>query len=174
MSRPVLTLGILSCVCALLLAIQGRRMASADQSFQAAHSRLLQTRSTTNQLESLRTQDELISLGQRPPQDVIARLRSTMSEVGVDPRRLTGVQADTSTARRVVVGSQADRFQVQSVRAILEGVTPVEVGRLLVAWRQSQRLWTTTTLTLTHRSGNENRYRAELGFSAVYLDEAVQ
>lgn len=174
MSRQVLILVILACGCALLLTIQRQRMLSAERGLHSAQSRLTETRRNIDQLESLRTQDELVSLGQRPPQDVIARLRSTMTEAGVDPRRLTGVQADSTTTGRSIAGGQSDRFRTQTVRATLEDVSPGEVGRVLVAWRQSQRLWTTTTLTMTHRGGNDNRYRAELGFSAVYLEEAAQ
>lgn len=174
MSRSLLTLVILACGSVLLLTIQWHRMTRAVRDSHAAESRLAETHRSIDRLQSLRTQDEIVSLGQRPPQDVIARLRSTMTEAGVDPRRLTGVQADSTTTGRSLSGAQSDRFRTQSVRATLEGVSPAEVGRILVAWRQSQRLWTTTTLTMTHAGTNENRYRAELGFSAVYLDEASQ
>lgn len=173
MSRGTLLVMVLAGVCVLAVTIQFRRMAAASNAATAATSRVLETRQSIRRLESLRQQDERVSLGQRPPQDVIARLRSTMTEADVDPGRLTGVQADSTTSGRSLPGGQADRYRTQSVRATLEGVTPAEIGRVLVAWRQSQKLWTTTTLTMTHRGGNENRYRAELGFSAVYLDEAA-
>ena len=173
MSRATLLIVVLGCACSLALAIQAKRMVTASDAATAATSRMLETRQSIRRLESLRRQDERVSLGQRPPQDVIARLRSTMTQAEVDPSRLTGVQADSTTSGRSLPGGQADRYRTQSVRATLDNVTPAEVGRVLVAWRQSQKLWTTTSLAMTHRGGNENRYRAELGFTAVYLDEAA-
>lgn len=173
MRRGTLLVVALGCGCGLTLAIQAKRLSSAEAETASARGRLLETHQNIDRLESLRRQDERVSLGQKPPQDVITRLRATMATAGVDAGRLIGVQADASASARTTLGGRADRFHTQSVRATLEGVTPIEVGRVLVAWRQSQKLWTTTSLTMTHRGGNDNRYRAELGFSAIYLDEAA-
>ncbi|MEO1006933.1 MAG: hypothetical protein AAFX79_00015 [Planctomycetota bacterium] len=172
MTKTTWTIALLLVACSVLVALQHHRWSRAAAAVETVELRLVRAQQDAQRLEDLRGRAERISLGQRPPQDVIARLREAMADAGVPPQKLTGVRADATTTSRIGRGDDADRYRTQSVRATLRGITPGEVGRVLVAWRSAQRLWTTTDVSLTHDGGHENRYTAELTLSAVYLEDA--
>ena len=168
------TLLILSAaIGAAILSAQAMRWRSAANAEAAVVARLQRTADDARTLVSLSGRSERVALAERPPQDLIARLRAAITDCGIGAT-LDGVQPESSAPIRSSRRGEPQHRR-QSTRATLRNVTLEDLGRLLAQWRQTQALWSITTITLTHDGSQDPRglYRAELTLAATYLHDGT-
>ncbi|MFG0282915.1 MAG: hypothetical protein ACF8R7_00695 [Phycisphaerales bacterium JB039] len=174
-ARVLLTLAATACATALV--VQGLRWRAATRAEATAVARLHRIAIDAQQLAALSGQSERVALSERPPQDLIARIRAALTDSGLSAAALDGVQPESSapvrTAPRSMTGA-AD-YQRQAARAVFRGVTLADLGKFLDRWSRTQSLWTPATITLTHDGSDDPRgvYRVELTLAATYLDDGA-
>lgn len=172
-ARTLLTLTAMTG--AVILAGQAMRWRSATATEAAAVARLQRTADDAAKLVALSARSERVALTERPPQDLIARLRAAITDCGI-AATLDGVQPDsTAPIRSSRRGSAEPLHRRQSARATLRDLTLEDLGRLLAHWRQTQALWSISNITLTHDGSDDPRglYRAELTLAATYLEDGT-
>lgn len=165
---------------AAILGAQAMRWRSAAAAEAAAVARLQRIADDAAKLVALSARTERIGLTERPPQDLIARLRAAITDCGI-AATLEGVQPESSapirSSRRGSGSSRSNtpQHRRQSARATLRNLTLEDLGRLLAHWRQTQALWSISNITLTHDGSQDPRglYHAELTLAATYLEDGT-
>lgn len=145
------------------------------------------------QVVALRPLRERASLGERPQQDLIARVNATMSAVRIPRNTLAGVttESDGPIAAGISSGTSASPsgagggggasvsgggggVRRQSMRVALRGLQPSQLGEFLEHWRRHQSLWTTTGLDLSRSTSRSQdpgveRFDVSLVLSVIYV-----
>jgi len=133
------------------------------------------------QVLTLRGREERASLGERPKQDLIARVNATLAAVGIPRNALGGVTTEAdgtapmTTPGRTGTGAASDsggEVRAQAMRVSLKGVQPSQLGAFLEKWRETQPLWTPTSFEVTRANSKDpatERFDASLVLSVIYL-----
>ena len=150
-------------------ALQSQRAHAAAR---AAETQLATAVDKAREVMELRSKQQRVAAGERPPQDVIAQINRTLAEVGIRSDRLTGLEP---VADRALSGSAAaGRYRRQSVSATIDRLEPAEIGRFLAEWRQSQPMWIPTRIELFHtrqQLPSSNLYAMRVEMTAIYLSD---
>jgi len=159
---------------AILLAaplFQVQRLFNVRFEVQRAEARLEQVELDARRIVELRDLREVAALGERPKEDVIARVNAALGDAGL-PLRHFGDLREESDARLANAGDVG--YRKQSLSLSLNELTVPDLGAFLQAWRRADTPWTITRLTLTHpRSRGErlDRYEVSLILSALYVGD---
>ncbi len=98
---------------------------------------------------AMRGMRERASLRPRPAQDLATRLGSALAALGLPRESLDRLTLDSdSPAGAAPPGGRGPAFRVQSMRVSLRRLRLADVGRLLARWRESEPLWTPTSIEL--------------------------
>ena len=137
------------------------------------------------QVLSLRGRQERASLGERPKQDLIARANSTLSAVGISRSVLAGVTTEADGAAPIAASRQSGsggslpggEVRAQAMRVAFKGIEPQQLGAFLERWRDTQPLWTPTSIELSRANSKETtpgaeRFDASIVLSVIYLAPA--
>jgi len=135
------------------------------------------------QVMSLRGREQRASLGERPKQDLIARVNATLTAVGIPRNVVSGVttEADGSAplpASRPSGGvSLPGEVRGQAMRVAFKGIQPGQLGAFLERWRETQALWTPTSIEISRSSAKSpapevERFDASIVLSVIYLSPA--
>lgn len=148
-----------ACICTLVLSWRTRAAAvrEADAASAEHATVLMQAR----RLTALRTERALVADRLRAEPDLVARLQSCLHASGVEPSALTQVSASepqTVAPPRAPGGTHAGpsaghALKRQQVAVTLDPLRPADLARFLVAWRESEPLWTVRAVRL-QRSGS--------------------
>lgn len=120
----------------------------------------------------LRGKRERASLRERPRQDLIARVRATMKETSLADSAFAGIQAEGDGPVGERSPGDAAEFRAQSMRLSLRGVALADLGRFLARWRESQPLWTPTSIELLPVAATQGKRKEEVG-SAERFDSTI-
>lgn len=153
-------------VCAQRNAQAAGRLASAHDAYDRAIR-------DAEEIIDLRSKQQTINAAQRPPQDVIALVNSTLASVGIPSNRLQNLfpESDSTLASGNIGAGPA--YKLQSIRLTLEGLSVQEIGAFLSEWRASQQVWTPSRIELNHvRKQDENCYNVTIVLSAIYIAES--
>ncbi len=154
-----------ACVCALALSWRSRAAAAREAGAASAeHATVLMQ---ARRLTALRNERALVADRLRAEPDLVARLQSCLHASGVEPAALTQVSA--SEPQGVAPprnpggasggggmsggGPGGHALKRQQVAVTLDPLRPADLARFLVAWRESEPLWTVRAVRL-QRSGS--------------------
>lgn len=148
-----------ACVCALALAWRSR--AAAVREADAASAEHATVFMQARRLTALRNERALVADRLRAEPDLVARLQACLHASGVEPSALTQVSASEPQAvapPRAPGGAHAGSsaghaLKRQQVAVTLDPLRPADLARFLVAWRESEPLWTVRAVRL-QRSGS--------------------
>ena len=123
----------------------------------------------------LRGRRERASLRERPKQDLIARVRGVLKELSLADAAFAGIQAEGDGP---VGGAATDAggvggFRAQSMRLSLHGVALADLGRFLARWRESQPLWTPTSIELLPVAGRAGKEKDKDAGAVERFDASV-
>jgi len=135
------------------------------------------------QVISLRGRQERASLGERPKQDLIARVNATLSAVGIPRNVVSGVTTEADGSAPLPPSRPSGgvplpgEIRGQAMRVAFKGIQPQQLGAFLERWRESQPLWTPTSIEITRASAKgsasgEERFDASVVLSVIYLSPA--
>jgi len=163
----------------LAVAISERRLVQARGDFAAAQIALQQAAGDAQEIMDLRAARQTVESHQRPTQDVIAQVNSVLADVGIPSRALRSLAPESEgSAVASAPTAQGGRLLQQSLRLVLEDLTPEQVGAWLAQWRIAQPIWTPTRIELAHSriagageavNRDGNRYDATILLTALYL-----
>lgn len=154
----------LSLLC-IFTAMSGNRLASAKSQMNSAQLTLVNLTKDAQSIIDLRSKQQVISESKRPEQDVIARVNSTLADVGIPSSHFDSLRPESDGA------FPESKYRRQSVRIILNEITVAELGAFLNQWSLTQKLWTPTRIELLHNrnKSNSDRYKITILITATYL-----
>lgn len=160
-------------VCVLTLAASWAWARAQAQRLEGRQSAAIAIAADASQLLALRGQRERASLNERPRQDLIARVNSTMSATGIPGRALSGVttEADGPLLTAATRGD-APSLRTQAMRVAFKAIEPRQLGLFLEHWRSNETLWTPTTIELTRSPSKDpaqERFDASLVLAVIYV-----
>jgi hypothetical protein len=167
---------------ALLVTISARRLAQAQHDLISAGSALDQTAREAREIVDLRAKEQTVESRQRPAQDVIAQVNAALAEIGIPSRHFKSLTPESGPP--TLSAFNGGRLLQQSLRLVLEDLSPQQIGSFLLQWRSSQHIWTTSRIELVHSRGparergardaaiDANRYDATLVLTAFYVADA--
>ncbi len=148
--RTILFMLIVCCAAALIATLRLRALRDAHHALDAAQQSLDVARDQVRELIRLRDATEKVALNERPPNDIIARINTTLADVGLPAETFRQLDPVSTTSNTRTQSATSPQYQTQSARILLSDLEPPELGRFLDRWRTSQPLWTITRIELTH------------------------
>jgi hypothetical protein len=177
MRTPSVTL-LLPGVCVLALAAAWTWSRSQAQRLEAREAAAMATASDASQLLALRGRRERASLNERPRQDLIARVNTTMSATGISARALSGVTTDADGPLLTAANrGEVPSLRSQAMRVAFKAIEPRQLGLFLEHWRSNQALWTPTAIELTRfpsKDPAQERFDASLVLSVIYVAPSTE
>jgi histone deacetylase complex regulatory component SIN3 len=165
----------------LPVTISLRRLAAARESLASAQALLLQTAREAQEIVDLRSQTQTFESRQRPAQDVIAQVNLVLAEAGIPSQHFESLTPEAEAATSATSASAGARLFRQSVRLVLEDLTPEQIGLFLLQWRTSQPIWPVSRIELVHNRSRgtkddraANQYDATVLLTALYVGDAPQ
>ncbi|MFO0826729.1 MAG: hypothetical protein U0572_01160 [Phycisphaerales bacterium] len=169
--RYAIALGLAAALLAVAIgarSLESRRAALAERESLAADA----ARDVATVLE-LRGKRERASLRERPRQDLIARVRTVMRETSLAEAAFAGIQSEGDAPAGEGAAGEAAGFRAQSMRLSLHGVALAELGRFLARWRESQPLWTPTSIELLPVAARPGRQSKEEDAAVERFDSTI-
>lgn len=165
MIHPSLRWALALAAMALVATLAGARLAAAKERANTAALNLAETQRQLDHLASLEASAPELEVGERPPQDLIARVHAALQAAGLPGQLLQEVvpQAD-------VAASAGSTLRRQAVAVRLRACTPADLGRFLVAWQDLHPAWVPTAIEWNHRAqeAETNLYELVLTVTATY------
>jgi len=124
------------------------------------------------QIHDLRSAQQVVEIGERPAQDLIARVNDCLDRASLSHRHF--VELLPAGDRAVSTGSTSERsrYREQSTQLRLDNLTPRQFGQFLQYWPEAAPAWVPTRIDMTHERGRErdsNAYTITIVMTAIYL-----
>ena len=100
-------------------------------------------------------------------------INAVCAETAIRADRFERLEGDADVD--VVIDGAATGYRRQSVTVLLNGLTPLEIGRFLTEFRGRQEIWTVTRIEMTHARGDrgaestQNLYHLRIRIAASYV-----
>lgn len=162
-----------------------RRWSAARSDLERERAQLVATTAQARETIDLAARGERVGLAERPPQDVIAQVNRVLAEAGLPADRFQRLTAESDVAARPASGTPGPggggapgaAYRVQSLRLVLQGMTPHDLGLFLSLWGASQPAWSPARLELARpqrRGAEPGRYDVTIVLSALYFAAATE
>ncbi len=169
--RSALALVLLAAMAASL-SLSWRALHRARSEAADAASRHAAVIASVRRLEALRAQRSVVDDRPRPEPDLVARLQAQLHAVGLDPLALARISMQ---APRPPAADSPYRTQAASIT--IERISPPDLARFLVAWRDAEPLWLARAIRLEHApskdaSADAERFTAHLTLESAHVAPA--
>lgn len=169
MRRDQLAIGVLMAASVAVLAWSWSQRGSARVAADRAVAALATAQRQAAEIQRLRSDAEGSVAGERPDEALYAAMRRTLASAAIPSERLVRVQQRSDRTVRTAGGDTSQRERL--MLAELEGLTPVELGAVLAAWRSSEPAWRIAQIELARdrgRADTDPAYTVRLSLAARY------
>ncbi len=163
--KPIIIFSLWLGSLGIFVAFSGNRFASAQVQQDSAQTILANLTRDAQSIIDLRSKQQVVSERKRPKQDVIAKVNTTLTDVGIPSNHFDSLRPEAD-------GALPDsKYRRQSVSINLKDITVSELGAFLNHWSLTQKLWTPTRIELLHNRNKPytDRYNITIMITATYL-----